>query len=50
MNVITFGAAFSPMHGWADRLSEEERWSVLRYIRILAPFNPVARYQPSSNE
>ena len=46
MNVITFGAAFSPMHGWADRLTEEERWDVLRYIRILAPFNPVTRYQP----
>lgn len=42
MNVITFGAVFSPMHGWADRLSEDERWDVLRYIRILAPFNPMA--------
>jgi len=46
MTVITFGAAFSPMHGWADRLTEEERWDVLRYIRLLAPFNPMARYQP----
>ncbi len=42
MNTITFGAAFSPMHGWSNRLTEEERWDVLRYIRILAPFNPVA--------
>jgi len=49
MTIITFGAAFSPMHGWADRLTEEERWDVLRYIRILAPFNPMARYQPSTN-
>jgi len=49
MTVITFGAAFSPMHGWADRLTEEERWDVLRYIRLLAPFNPMARYQPSTN-
>jgi mono/diheme cytochrome c family protein len=49
MTIITFGAAFSPMHGWADRLTEEERWHVLRYIRILAPFNPMARYQPSTN-
>ncbi len=50
MNVITYGAAFSPMHGWSNRLTEEERWDVLRYIRILAPFNPMARYQPSPNE
>lgn len=49
MTIITFGAAFSPMHGWADRLTEEERWDVLRYIRLLAPFNPMARYQPSQN-
>lgn len=49
MTIITFGAAFSPMHGWADRLTEEERWDVLRYIRILAPFNPMARSQPSPN-
>jgi len=46
MTIITFGAAFSPMHGWSDRLTEEERWDVLRYIRLLAPFNPMARYQP----
>lgn len=43
MNIITFGAAFSPMHGWSNRLSEDERWDVLRYIRLLAPFNPIAR-------
>lgn len=49
MTIITFGAAFSPMHGWADRLTEAERWDVLRYIRLLAPFNPMARYQPSTN-
>ena len=49
MTVITFGAAFSPMHEWADRLTEEERWDVLRYIRLLAPFNPMARYQTSPN-
>ncbi|MDH3771078.1 MAG: cytochrome c [Nitrospirota bacterium] len=49
MTIITFGAAFSPMHGWADRLTEEERWDVLRYIRILAPFNPMAVYPPSIN-
>ena len=46
MTIITFGAAFSPMHGWADRLTKEERWDVLRYIRLLAPFNPMALSQP----
>ena len=49
MTIITFGAVLSPMHGWADRLTENERWDVLRYIRLLAPFNPMARYQPSLN-
>jgi mono/diheme cytochrome c family protein len=43
MTIITFGAAYSPMHGWSDRLTEDERWDVLRYIRLLAPFNPIAR-------
>jgi mono/diheme cytochrome c family protein len=41
MTVITYGVIFSPMHGWADRLTEQERWDVLSYIRQLAPFNPV---------
>ena len=45
MTIITFGAIFSPMHGWADRLTAEERWNVLRYIRLLAPFNPMALSQ-----
>jgi mono/diheme cytochrome c family protein len=30
------------MHGWGDRLSEQELWDVLSYIRTLAPFNPLA--------
>ena len=41
LTIITFGVIFSPMHGWADRLTEQERWDVLSYIRQLAPFNPV---------
>lgn len=48
MNIITFGAAFSPMHGWSDRLTEDERWDVLRYIRLLAPFNPIAKLHLSA--
>ncbi|MBA3966231.1 MAG: cytochrome c, partial [Nitrospirales bacterium] len=46
MTVITYGAVFSPMHGWANRLTENERWDVLRYIRLLAPFNPIATLHP----
>ena len=41
MTVITHGVIFSPMHGWGDRLTEQERWDVLSYIRQIAPFNPV---------
>lgn len=35
------GVLFSPMHGWADRLSNQDMWDVLSYIRALAPFNPL---------
>ncbi len=38
---IKRGVLFSPMHGWADRLSEQEIRDVLGYIRSLAPFNPL---------
>jgi mono/diheme cytochrome c family protein len=38
---IKQGVLFSPMHGWGDRLSDQEIRDVLRYIRSLAPFNPV---------
>ncbi len=38
---IKQGVLFSPMHGWADRLSDQEIRDVLIYIRSLAPFNPI---------
>ncbi|WP_462076762.1 c-type cytochrome [Nitrospira sp. CMX1] len=38
---IKQGVLFSPMHGWADRLSEQEIRDVLNYIRMLAPFHPL---------
>ena len=38
---IKRGVLFSPMHGWADRLTDQEIRDVLRYIRTLAPFNPI---------
>lgn len=39
---IKQGVLFSPMHGWADRLSDQEIWDVLSYIRSVAPFNPIS--------
>jgi len=39
---IKHGVLFSPMHGWQDRLSEQDMRDVLSYIRTLAPFNPVS--------
>jgi mono/diheme cytochrome c family protein len=38
---IKRGVLFSPMHGWADRLSDQEMRDVLRYIRSMAPFDPI---------
>lgn len=38
---IKQGVLFSPMHGWADRLTDQEIRDVVRYIRNMAPFNPV---------
>lgn len=38
---IKQGVLFSPMHGWADRLSDQEIRDVLNYIRTFAPFNPL---------
>lgn len=39
---IKQGVLISPMHGWGDRLSEQEMLDVLRSIRTLAPFNPIS--------
>lgn len=42
-SAIIWGFAFSPMHGWWDRLSKEEMRDVISYIRRLAPFQPESR-------
>ena len=34
---ISHGALFTPMHGWRDRLSDQEMLDVLSYIRVMAP-------------
>ena len=39
-SAIIWGFAFSPMHGWWDKLTREEIWSVIYYIRKLAPYQP----------
>lgn len=38
---IKQGVLFGPMHGRADRLSDQEIHDVVNYIRSLAPFNPL---------
>ena len=35
---VTWGGVYSPMHGWGTRLSRKELHSVIRYIRLLAPY------------
>jgi cytochrome c oxidase cbb3-type subunit 3 len=37
---ISYGIAFSPMHGWRGRLSDEEMTEVVAYIRTVAPYMP----------
>jgi mono/diheme cytochrome c family protein len=39
-SAIIWGLAFSPMHGWWDKLSVEEIRAVTAYIRRLAPYEP----------
>jgi hypothetical protein len=38
---IKQGVLFSPMHGWGDRISEQEMLDVRRSIHTLASFNPI---------
>lgn len=37
---VAYGVAYSPMHGWRGRLTDEEMLEVISYIRTLAPFYP----------
>lgn len=34
---ISHGVLFSPMHGWRNRLTDQEIMDVLSYIRMVAP-------------
>ncbi|OGW90497.1 MAG: hypothetical protein A3K11_00715 [Nitrospirae bacterium RIFCSPLOWO2_12_FULL_63_8] len=37
---ISYGIAFSPMHAWRGKVTDEELLELVRYIRELAPFTP----------
>jgi mono/diheme cytochrome c family protein len=39
---ISHGVAFTPMHGWRDRLTQEQILDVLAYIRMMAPSDVVS--------
>lgn len=39
---ISHGVAFTPMHGWRDRLTQEQIQDVLAYIRMMAPSDIVS--------
>jgi mono/diheme cytochrome c family protein len=37
---VAYGVAYSPMHGWRGRLTDEEMLEAISYIRTQAPFYP----------
>ncbi len=39
---ISHGVMFSPMHGWRERLTQDQIMDVLSYIRMMAPFDAVS--------
>ena len=41
-SAIIWGLAFSPMHGWWDKINVEDIRAVTAYIRNLAPYTPPA--------
>lgn len=40
LTAISYGIAFSPMHSWRGKVTDEELLELVRYIRELAPFDP----------
>ena len=48
--IVAHGVMFTPMHGFRDKLSEQDIKDVLSYIRTKAPFRPISwdmRHLPS---
>lgn len=39
LTAISYGIAFSPMHAWRGKVTDEELLELVRYIRELAPFD-----------
>jgi cytochrome c oxidase cbb3-type subunit 3 len=39
---ISHGVMFSPMHGWRERLTQDQILDVLSYIRMMAPFDAIS--------
>ena len=40
--IVAHGVMFTPMHGFRDKLSEQDIRDVLAYIRTEAPFRPIS--------
>jgi cytochrome c oxidase cbb3-type subunit 3 len=40
LTAISYGIAFSPMHAWRGKVTDEELLELVRYLRDLAPFTP----------
>ena len=40
LTIVEYGVAFSPMHGFLGRMTDDELLEVINYIRTLAPFIP----------
>ena len=45
---VSYGFPGTAMPAWKDRLSEEQRWDVINYIRTFADSNPLAPPPPST--
>ena len=39
---ISHGAAFTPMHGFRGKLTDQQVMDVLAYVRVMAPFDPLS--------
>ena len=39
---ISHGAAFTPMHGFRGKLTDQQVMDVLSYVRMMAPFDPLS--------
>jgi len=39
---ISHGAAFTPVHGFRGKLTDQQVMDVLAYVRMMAPFDPLS--------